>query len=278
MVVWVGRCPVGTHTLEVGDLSARTDSGTSRTNILPSQSVLSYFIASEEWIANGEIPPQFAEYSKCPPSTFEINRPCYLVDLRGEPVKKENTFEMMTMGAHDPDRKDTFYLIKDDRWQNYDTYLHTFTVGELAQLEVWGSIDFHPLHMHVNPYQINTDLSLVSMGGWFKEGDWHDTLLLSHPGTDVIGGCGDKVWHNSQPNPWCFFPWNKTILKFQADKYTGPAIVHCHILRHEDRGMMGTFKLNGVEGSKWPGARRIDPTCYFDANDAKPAKIVETSC
>merc|ERR1712113_923494 len=140
------KCPPGRHTITVGDISAVTDGGTSRTNLLPSQSVLATIVAEDDGASF--MRPQHMLNNKCAPSSFSVNRPCYLVDLRNEPVMKKNTFEMMTLGPNNATRTDTFYLVKDDRWVDYNTYLHTFEVGELGQIEVWGSVDFHPLHIH----------------------------------------------------------------------------------------------------------------------------------
>ena len=69
----------------------------------------------------------------------------------------------------------------------------------------------------------------------------------------------------------------------QTDYFTGPTVVHCHILHHEDNGMMVQVNFTGVEGSRYPPAYGdpyidhdnptllIDPTCYKSSKEVKPA-------
>jgi FtsP/CotA-like multicopper oxidase with cupredoxin domain len=82
---------------------------------------------------------------------------------------------------------------------------------------------FHVHHMHTYPVQL--DHAVVSgndfnptdaeFPNFFKSGDWHDTLQL---GSD----------------------W---FLRFRTSEFIGPIVVHCHMLEHEDSGMMGYFKV-----------------------------------
>jgi hypothetical protein len=91
----------------------------------------------------------------------------------------------------------------------------------------------HPFHLHVVPYQ------LQSMNGndgeWTKEGDWHDTLLLLEPN---IG--------------------NNYVMRFQTVTFGGHYALHCHVLAHEDLGMMAMWWTDGEEGTpaSVPSAQR----------------------
>mmetsp|Transcript_109165 Transcript_109165/g.308630 ORF Transcript_109165/g.308630 Transcript_109165/m.308630 type:complete len:121 (+) Transcript_109165:2-364(+) len=51
-------------------------------------------------------------------------------------------------------------------------------------------------------------------------------------------------------------------------------VVHCHILQHEDEGMMGFFAIGGAEGTIYPQAETLDPSCY---RAAYVASIATTS-
>merc|ERR1740138_1908104 len=97
----------------------------------------------------------------------------------------------------------------------------------------------HPFHMHVNPYQITAMTDASYGGGYFTTGDWHDTLLVADGG----GGLS-------------------TTVRTQTDTFTGKVVIHCHILEHEDEGMMGYISITGTEGAVWSGAEGIDSTCY----------------
>ncbi|MEM9567527.1 MAG: multicopper oxidase family protein [Cyanobacteria bacterium P01_E01_bin.34] len=70
----------------------------------------------------------------------------------------------------------------------------------------------HPFHIHVNPFQIdrhNPDGQLERI--------WRDTVLVS-----------------SQEYP----PSNPLKMRTRYDRYLGEFVLHCHILDHEDQGMM----------------------------------------
>ena len=49
--------------------------------------------------------------------------------------------------------------------------------------------------------------------------------------------------------------WRDTLpakavgIKFPTHRYMGEVITHCHILEHEDEGMMGLFSIGGAS---WP--------------------------
>ena len=70
-----------------------------------------------------------------------------------------------------------------------------------------------------------------------KVGDWHDTI---QDGSD------------------------SATVRMQLDTFTGAMAVHCHVLSHEDFGMMALIDVMGEEGTVWPGAEALDPSCYRD--------------
>jgi len=125
---------------------------------------------------------------------------------------------------------------------NKDTYINDFDTGTVQQI-TYSPAQFHPYHQHVNPYQIfkienSTELpDFVSE--YYKVGDWHDTLQFpSNEDTDVT-------------------------FRFQADQFTGHMVQHCHLLFHEDLGMMSQYDITGKEGATWDYARVIDPQCVL---------------
>ena len=73
---------------------------------------------------------------------------------------------------------------------------------------------------------------------YFQAGDWHDTLY------DGAGAATVRLY---------------------TDTFTGKMVIHCHILEHEDQGMMGIFEITGTEGATYTDAETLDPTCYRDS-------------
>merc|ERR1719506_2729806 len=56
------------------------------------------------------------------------------------------------------------------------------------------------------------------------------------------------------------------MIKMNVDHFTGRMIFHCHLLDHEDQGMMSYFDIKGKEGTSWKGATGVDKQCYTDAD------------
>ena len=78
----------------------------------------------------------------------------------------------------------------------------------------------HPFHMHTNHFQIvsfNSSLHNNSFQPDFEVGDWRDTILIPAPGSVTI--------------------------RFIPRDYIGISVFHCHILFHEDIGMMAKFMI-----------------------------------
>merc|ERR1719436_227059 len=82
--------------------------------------------------------------------------------------------------------------------------------GEIQEFSVRG-IRYHPIHMHVNPMQI---VRIVN-DEYYLPGDWHDTFFPMGTGYGTV--------------------------RVALDQFPGKMIVHCHLLEHEDNGMMGWF-------------------------------------
>lgn len=100
------------------------------------------------------------------------------------------------------------------------------TVVELDSVEEWhlsvtnthhGGVEGHPFHIHVNSFEV------ISIGG-----------VEQPPGT-----IQDTVW----------VPTGQTVIvRMRFKEYVGKAVYHCHILPHEDTGMMQNFLI--VEPAK----------------------------
>jgi FtsP/CotA-like multicopper oxidase with cupredoxin domain len=81
----------------------------------------------------------------------------------------------------------------------------------------------HPFHIHVNPFQV-----IEINGAPVAEPIWWDTFVLPAHGTV------------------------KVRMFFRPD-VTGVTVYHCHILPHEDNGMIATFELVPAASARNPG-------------------------
>ena len=150
---------------------------------------------------------------------------------------------------------------------NEDQYL---PVGSLIEWNTFGA-DFHPVHFHVNPYQVvAADFSAGSQFEAFNIffGRTEEEFEQLTGGFLKIGDFGDVIL---KPLSWLTFHQ-------QTDSFTGKMVVHCHILLHEDWGMIGAYGIDGEEGTHWPGAKEVDPTCYWNEAEKTQGFTITEKC
>ena len=108
----------------------------------------------------------------------------------------------------------------------------------LNSTEQWrlenDSVVLHPFHIHVNPFQVIEDGEIRYSPPYI----WQDTIALP-PGTPDKHGAA--------------------VINQRFLDFTGGQVQHCHILGHEDRGMMlgvQTVCRNGQYGKATSGRRQ----------------------
>jgi len=172
---------------------------------------------------------------------FSVYRPCYLVDTR--PATPATSLQI-SLGGGNPNT-----VINGELYSGPENVLNPtdpFTTGTLGEVLIVQGTFVHSLHIHVNHFQFST-ISAVVDEVYFQEGDWHDTfssfVAQGAPGPDLT----------------------RAVIRFWADRFSGRAVVHCHMSNHEDEGMMNAYMIDGDEGATVDAlARRIDPLCYSD--------------
>jgi FtsP/CotA-like multicopper oxidase with cupredoxin domain len=110
----------------------------------------------------------------------------------------------------------------------------------------------HPFHIHINPFQvikIETPVLIDSNKPASNDNVkyttyapkdnfiWQDVIALTNA---IISTDGKQIW-----------PGKITIRQKYLD-FTGTFVLHCHILAHEDRGMMQLVRV--VPANQYPGA------------------------
>jgi FtsP/CotA-like multicopper oxidase with cupredoxin domain len=108
----------------------------------------------------------------------------------------------------------------------------------------------HPFHIHVNPFQI---VSITDPRG----------RDVSAPGAiDDAGGAPDPQYPGLK-GVWKDTLWVKSlipqvpapgglytiVMRTRYERYIGEYVLHCHILDHEDRGMMENVRIDPPDGS-----------------------------
>jgi FtsP/CotA-like multicopper oxidase with cupredoxin domain len=147
---------------------------------------------------------------------------------------------------------------------NNETYRHrnstaqyqaVYQIGDIVRINM-GGVKRHAWHIHEMPVQFETlpcttqadadlydyctnNLTIEDMyDGFFRIGDWHDALMLMPPDAYSVAGGNDN-----KANPG--FPPIPT--RAMSDCYTGPVLIHCHVLYHEDLGMMALINIEGED-------------------------------
>ncbi len=123
------------------------------------------------------------------------------------------TFKINGKKFHDPD---TTYTVKVNTAEEW-------VLDNIPPIEK-GRVAPHPFHIHVNPFQVVAEGEKDAQGNiqWQvipeMERIWHDTIAVE-PNKPL------KIWH-----------------RFAT--YPGDFVLHCHILIHEDQGMMYSVVVN----------------------------------
>ena len=200
-----------------------------------------------------EVPQPDAPAACAALPVFSPAAPCYLADLRKTPADTSLSFNMGPGmdGA-----------LINGRVYGTPGLTPTVRAGSVVELRLGGA-DQHPFHSHVNVFQLlDTPSDATRSGGYFRAGDWHDTLIAPPAAKPP----------KKLPSGWA-------RVRMQADRYVGPQLLHCHNLEHSDRGQMMLTRVEGHEGDEWAGATSVAPTCHRAGGEvARPRILTPSSC
>jgi FtsP/CotA-like multicopper oxidase with cupredoxin domain len=94
----------------------------------------------------------------------------------------------------------------------------------------------HPFHIHINPFQV---VQVFAPDSTDPNQDYYAFLNQASQG-------GNPVWMDVVPLP---LPNGTTagyvLIRQQYTQFAGPFVIHCHILGHEERGMMQKIAITG---------------------------------
>src|SRR5690606_11389340 len=141
----------------------------------------------------------------------------------------------------------------------------TLTIDVPEQWTLWNNSTVpHPFHIHQNPFQL-----LADDRGSYKFPVWRDTLALAPAASNQPP--------NSEPST---NGWGKSLINIVAKEFTGAFVNHCHILGHEDRGMMHNTQASCSNGGWGVTGPATDPAqCDaqgFCSNDCDNAALPAT--
>lgn len=129
----------------------------------------------------------------------------------------------------DPDKKTKRTEFRVDEHAYDPKASRTLVLGRSEEWKLTSANGDHPFHIHVNPFQIdriidtkngNRDVSVPGSGDSSYDGlkgTWKDTLWIKQ---------GFEIY-----------------VRTRYERYIGEYVLHCHILDHEDQGMMQNVKV-----------------------------------
>ena len=113
----------------------------------------------------------------------------------------------------------------------HDRIDHVLPLGKAEEWHTTSLLGAHPLHLHVNPFQI---ISILDLKG-------RDVTDPKNPAfdSDFAGLKGE--WKDT-----VFVKENyKVAFRTRYERFTGDFVTHCHIMFHGDNGMMQNLRIAG---------------------------------
>jgi FtsP/CotA-like multicopper oxidase with cupredoxin domain len=180
---------------------------------------------------------QPSSYTESLPTTIPDTRPFYLqpitnVDVSGPTVAFQNPGSAQ-------------FQINHQYYQGDQTpIVGQLNTAEERILDNSAGNNTHPLHIHVNPFQIvgrtidfetdNPTLDPTNPCNWM----WLDTVALPMPVSGTLSAACQKLINNQGS------AGGQLTMRTRYLVYPGEYVIHCHILIHEDVGMMANVKIN----------------------------------
>ncbi|MGH9456221.1 MAG: multicopper oxidase family protein [Thermoanaerobaculia bacterium] len=122
------------------------------------------------------------------------------------------------------------------------------TLGGVDEWTLESDFVSHPFHIHVNPFQIVKILDPtgkdVSAEGATDGND------PQYPG--LRGVWKDSLWIKNSAPPGEPGGQYTVVVRTRYERYIGDFVLHCHILDHEDQGMMQNVRI-ALPGNAMPG-------------------------
>ncbi|MFT4180932.1 MAG: multicopper oxidase domain-containing protein, partial [Rhizobium sp.] len=136
-------------------------------------------------------------------------------------------------------------------------------LGGVEEWTLQSAFVGHPFHIHVNPFQIVEILDPngvdVSAPGAIDKGG--GVVDPQYPG--LKGVWKDTLWVKSLLNNPADFPAKlatstyKIKIRTRYQRFIGEYVLHCHILDHEDQGMMQNVCIELPDGGGGANCARL---------------------
>jgi len=156
----------------------------------------------------------------------------FQIDTSGAPpvFGVSNSLNAAERQPYDPDRLD-----------------RKLSLGAVEEWTLQSRLASHPFHVHVNPFQI---VSIIDPNGK----DVSEADAIDNYGSTGTGAVDpqyrglknvwkDTLWIKSLATPSSPVGMYQVKIRTRYQRYVGAFVLHCHILDHEDQGMMQNIAI-----------------------------------
>jgi len=137
-----------------------------------------------------------------------------------------------------------FYI----NYKSYDPDRIDFTrqVNTVDDWQLTSQVEPHIFHIHVNPFEVMDVIDRTTGKSIF---DANGVCTVPADGLGLENQyCG--MWHTFKDTVFVQNKY-KVLVRTRYDRYIGEFVIHCHILDHEDGGMMTNIQI--VPNASAPG-------------------------
>lgn len=130
-----------------------------------------------------------------------------------------------------------------------NTINRTLTLGGVDEWTLQSDFVSHPFHIHVNPFQIVKilDPNGKDVSGPDAVDDAEGTVDLQYRA--LKGVWKDTLWVKNIMQPSPAEGKYTIVVRTRYQRYIGDYVLHCHILDHEDQGMMQIVRVALPDGA-----------------------------
>lgn len=162
------------------------------------------------------VPETLLRLNTTGPATTSAPLPTTLLpmdDLREATIDRRRTFRLEEIEPRGTGDDAHFQYYINSTQFDHDVVNETIQLGATEEWEFINlTYEPHPLHIHVNPFQV------VSINGEpVDEPHYRDTAMIP--------------------------PFGTLVIRHRFEDFTGKYVMHCHILFHEDHGMMQLLEV-----------------------------------
>ena len=134
-----------------------------------------------------------------------------------------------------PDTNGQVLFHVNGRPYDHDRIDFVLPLGGTEEWHVRSLLGEHPLHLHVNPFQIV----------WIRDGEGRDVTDPASPAWDpdfagVVGEWKDNILLKEG---------YRVAFRTRYERFTGDFVTHCHIMFHGDHGMMMNLRIADLSGT-----------------------------